>query len=383
MGIFDKIFGKGKKPQKELSEEKKLGKEEERMEISFHCAECGQRYTLGRDAQVATSLGIMADAGAFTVFGDGSSFVDNPDDPDYVAPVSWSKLTLEGVRRQQEEINRLVPLLATGRPRWWKCKNCGKVQTYELIGTTTTKLKKDQESKGIQTLVELCTPNSGILFPDEYIDQAIKDFMKEGISGSRALADLINELLACRSKGIKYALVVAQEVAAVPELIEAVRSVASAAETTDAPTYCRFTPEIVGIGKVGWTTGTYYDIKELARDTLDILSGVKTKEEIRAGKQAKKEDVDELIKSLDDENPLVRYRAAGALGRMGKPKSVEALIHALGDINPAVRRGTAEALGEIGDARAVEPLIKALRDEGGGVMEAAKKALEKIKAKKS
>ena len=136
MGIFDKIFGKGKKPQKEFPEEKKLGKEEERMGISFYCAECGQQYTLGRDAQLATSLGIMADLGAIAKNDKGSSFVDNRDDPDYIAPVSWSDLTPEGACRQQEEINRLIPLLATGRTRWWKCKNCDKVQTYELIGTT-------------------------------------------------------------------------------------------------------------------------------------------------------------------------------------------------------------------------------------------------------
>lgn len=41
------------------------------------------------------------------------------------------------------------------------------------------------------------------------------------------------------------------------------------------------------------------------------------------------------------------------------------------------------ALGNIGDSRAVEPLTEALEDKDSDVREAAKKALDKIKAKKS
>jgi len=127
-------------------------------------------------------------------------------------------------------------------------------------------------SKGIQTLMELFTTR-GILYPSEYVKRAIKELKKEGTSGSKALADLINELLACRSEDIKSALIVAQEVPSVPKLVEAVRSVASAPETAIAPVDCPFTPEIIGEGKVGWTTGTHKEIRKLSRTTLDVLSG--------------------------------------------------------------------------------------------------------------
>ena len=127
-------------------------------------------------------------------------------------------------------------------------------------------------SKGVQTLIELFT-TLGILYPSEYITRAAKELKKEGTSGSEALADLINELLACRSEDIKSALIVAQEVPAVPKLVEAVQSVASAPETAIAPVDCPFTPEIIGEGKVGWTTGTHKEIRKLSRATLDVLSG--------------------------------------------------------------------------------------------------------------
>jgi hypothetical protein len=45
--------------------------------IRFCCKECGQVYTLGKDTMVATSLGLLADAGAFSVVGGGSGLVDN------------------------------------------------------------------------------------------------------------------------------------------------------------------------------------------------------------------------------------------------------------------------------------------------------------------
>lgn len=54
------------------------------------------------------------------------------------------------------------------------------------------------------------------------------------------------------------------------------------------------------------------------------------------------------------------------------------------DWNLEVRSAAAEALGKIGDARAVEPLTKAaLKDTDRDVQKVAKKALNKIKAKKS
>ena len=240
--------------------------------------------------------------------------------------------------------------------------------------------KKKKDSKGVQTLVELFTTR-GILYPSEYMDRAAQELRKEKSSGSRALAGLITELLACRSKDIGSALIVAQEVSAVPELIEVVRSVASASETTSAPIDCSFTPEIAGAGKVGWTSGTYSEIKEMAVDTLDILSGAKTKEEVLRQKEQAAKDVEALINTLRyKKDPPAQGAAARALGQIGDPRAVDPLIEALENEYIAVRLGAAQALGEIGDARAVDPLIQALEveDEYCGVQYEAAQALGKI-----
>jgi len=73
--------------------------------------------------------------------------------------------------------------------------------------------------------------------------------------------------------------------------------------------------------------------------------------------------VEPLINALGDENLHVRFRAAGALGYLGDSRAVDALINALGDKEPDVRSVVATALGFIGDSRAVEPLIHTLGDE--------------------
>lgn len=74
-----------------------------------------------------------------------------------------------------------------------------------------------------------------------------------------------------------------------------------------------------------------------------------------------------LIESLDDPNPLIRYRAAKVLARIG-PDAVEAvpaLIKHLSDIDESVRREAARAIGQIGPdaSEAVPHLIKALKSD--------------------
>lgn len=100
--------------------------------IRLRCKGCGKKYTLGEDALVATDLGVMANFRAFTILGDGSSFVDNRDSPDLVDSLerSWRSLEPSVVSNQQAEISRISSLLSTGKPRWWKCRKCGNVQTY-------------------------------------------------------------------------------------------------------------------------------------------------------------------------------------------------------------------------------------------------------------
>ena len=75
-----------------------------------------------------------------------------------------------------------------------------------------------------------------------------------------------------------------------------------------------------------------------------------------------------LIESLDDPNPLVRYRAARVLSRIG-PDAVEAvpaLVRHLSDVDESVRREAARAIGQIGPeaSEAVPHLINALKSDG-------------------
>ena len=84
----------------------------------------------------------------------------------------------------------------------------------------------------------------------------------------------------------------------------------------------------------------------------------------RLGEQA----VPPLIESLDDPNPLVRYRAAKVLSRIG-PDAVEAvpaLVRHLSDVDESVRREAARAIGQIGPdaSEAVPHLINALKSDG-------------------
>jgi HEAT repeat protein len=69
-----------------------------------------------------------------------------------------------------------------------------------------------------------------------------------------------------------------------------------------------------------------------------------------------------LINTLKDEEEtdLVRTAAAEALGSIGDSRAVKPLIAALGGHNWSVCCSAADALGQVGDRRAVSPLIEAL-----------------------
>jgi len=77
---------------------------------------------------------------------------------------------------------------------------------------------------------------------------------------------------------------------------------------------------------------------------------------------------------------VFRSRAFPDIEKLEKKRDVEGLIKALR--HEDVRLEAVTALGRIGKP-AVEPLIQALNDDNEGVRMGAKKALEKIKAKKS
>jgi len=87
--------------------------------------------------------------------------------------------------------------------------------------------------------------------------------------------------------------------------------------------------------------------------------------------------VEPLIATLKDENPHVRRATVKALGRIGKP-AVEPLTVALKDENPDIRKGVAGALGETEDPGVVEPLVAALKDRTPKVRREAVRALGRV-----
>lgn len=88
--------------------------------------------------------------------------------------------------------------------------------------------------------------------------------------------------------------------------------------------------------------------------------------------------VEELIRDLQDENPLVRWQAAEQLGRAKDARAVDPLIEAVGDGDEGVRREVIKALGEIGNPRAVGPLGGMLEDPDELARLNTLAALEKI-----
>ena len=90
-----------------------------------------------------------------------------------------------------------------------------------------------------------------------------------------------------------------------------------------------------------------------------------------AGQAVKPDEVDQLIKDLQNESWQIRWDAAAALGETKDPRAIGPLSVALKDENSYVRMTAARSLGMIEDARVIEPLIQALKDESHGVQKNA------------
>jgi HEAT repeat protein len=84
------------------------------------------------------------------------------------------------------------------------------------------------------------------------------------------------------------------------------------------------------------------------------------------GKQIDQSTVESLIKTLGDEDGLVRHRARLSLVEMGHPV-VPFLIDALQDDSDHRRWEAAKALSQIGDPAAAPALVGVLEDENFGV----------------
>jgi HEAT repeat protein len=93
-----------------------------------------------------------------------------------------------------------------------------------------------------------------------------------------------------------------------------------------------------------------------------------------------KKGIEELIRDLGAEKPLIRRDAAAALGRAKDARGMEPLLKALQDEDEGVRREVTKALGEIGDPGAVRPLGAMLEDTDEFVRVNALEALGRIKS---
>jgi len=95
-----------------------------------------------------------------------------------------------------------------------------------------------------------------------------------------------------------------------------------------------------------------------------------------AGQAGKPDEVDQLIKDLQNESWQIRWDAAAALGETQDPRGIGPLSTALKDENSYVRMTAARSLGMIEDPRVIAPLIQALKDESHGVQKNAALSLK-------
>jgi HEAT repeat protein len=339
-------------------------------ETSFRCAKCGQWYTLGRDAQVATSAGVLGDAGAFLASGTGSTIVDNQADPDYVAPVRWSDLSPEGVRRQEGEADQLSRLLATGRKRWWKCTKCGEVQVYRLQKAPAARQREfAPRSAGPPTAPAARRPApaprrrvepSTAVPPETEGDREVRRLIEA--LGDTRLTSVVARRAAAEALGERG------DARAVLPLVEALK---------DRDILVRNRAE-EALGKIG-DESAVGPLVEILREKRSFLKQLFSDSRNRATRLLRvigdASAVEPLIEMLKYEGDFVgRALAAELLGRIGDPRAIEPLTETLTTSKGAkyalVRKNVARALGRIEDDRARKALSHALESEDMGVLTA-------------
>lgn len=123
------------------------------------------------------------------------------------------------------------------------------------------------------------------------------------------------------------------------------------------------------------------DIDQLIKDLQDPNSDVRIEAAGSLGSTKEARAVNPLIGALKDENEEVRMSAWNSLTdiiKVGDPQAIDPLIRALKDEDEFVRYCVADILGETSDARAVDSLIAALKDEDSEVRLTAVLSLGKI-----
>ncbi len=124
---------------------------------------------------------------------------------------------------------------------------------------------------------------------------------------------------------------------------------------------------LIGVGPeaVGELLAAYDRLPVAGRvSALDILGRIRSLEAVPL-----------LKRTLNDQHPDLRARAAYALGLIGDPAFVAVLIEALRDVEWPVRATAAKAIGRIGGRAAIPALCEALKDRQWWVRANAGEAL--------
>ncbi len=93
---------------------------------------------------------------------------------------------------------------------------------------------------------------------------------------------------------------------------------------------------------------------------------------------------DEAVRALimavknNNEDLIVRGRAALMLGKLGDARAVEPLIQALAAPGHQTPLYAAQALGKLGDVRAIQPLLNIVASGNDKVREAAQESLKRL-----
>jgi DNA-directed RNA polymerase subunit RPC12/RpoP len=130
---------------------------------------------------------------------------------------------------------------------------------------------------GLKELEMTCLRDD-LLYEYTYVEKATDMIASEGADAAKGLANLVWELLACRSPKIENALTACTKAAPLPELLEAIAAVARAPSLTSPPGNARFLPQIAGGGKIGWDDGMASRIRKYAREVFASV-----KERIKGG----------------------------------------------------------------------------------------------------
>lgn len=123
------------------------------------------------------------------------------------------------------------------------------------------------------------------------------------------------------------------------------------------------------------------DVKQLLADLKDFNKDRRRKAVYRLGMHGGEEALKALMLAVEDDNEdlIVRSRAAQMLGRMRDARAVTPLIIALNASGYQTPINAAQALGRIGDKSAIAALVTLSHDHSNqGARDAALTALDKL-----